>query len=73
MGGTGDDFPRGGLALDAQDQVCVVGTSTSPNFTLVGSTSSDDFPVTDGAVQKQHGGKGDAFVVKLMPVLGQRP
>ena len=34
---------------------------------LVGSTSSPDFPVTVNAVQKAYGGKGDAFVVKLVP------
>jgi hypothetical protein len=34
---------------------------------LVGNTSSDDFPVTPGAFQTRNGGKGDAFVVKLVP------
>jgi hypothetical protein len=34
---------------------------------LVGSTTSDDFPVTPGALQPHHAGKGDAFVVKLAP------
>lgn len=33
---------------------------------LVGSTSSDDFPVTPGALQKKHAGRGDAFLVKLV-------
>ena len=61
LGGNGDDLIRS-LALGPEGEVY-----------LVGSTSSDDFPVTDGAVQKQHGSKGDAFVVKLMPVMGQRP
>jgi hypothetical protein len=61
LGGNGDDLIRS-LVLGPEGEVY-----------LVGSTSSDDFPVTDGALQKQHGGKGDAFVVKLMPALGQRP
>jgi len=34
---------------------------------LVGSTSSDNLPVTPNAVQKVHKGKGDIFVVKLVP------
>jgi hypothetical protein len=33
---------------------------------LVGSTPSDDFPVTRGALQTTLGGKIDAFVVKLV-------
>jgi hypothetical protein len=39
----------------------------------VGSTSSEYFPVTDGAVQPRQGGKGDAFVVKLVPGPETRP
>jgi hypothetical protein len=60
LGGSGDDLIRS-LALGPEGEVY-----------LVGSTSSDDFPVTDGAVQKKHGAKGDAFIVKLAPALGQR-
>ena len=26
----------------------------------------EDFPVTEGALQKKHAGKGDAFIVKLV-------
>ncbi len=33
---------------------------------LVGTTSSPDFPVTAGALQTEHGGNGDAFVLKLL-------
>ena len=121
IGGEGDDFPRGGIALDPDDNVVVVGTSTSADFPttagvvqprrngprdsaiaklkadgsglvfstllggsgdemirslalgprgeidLVGSTSSEDFPATAGALQTRHAGKGDGFVVKLVP------
>ncbi len=122
VGGSGDDFPRGGLAVGPDDSVYVVGTSNSPNFpttqgvvqpkrngprdsaivwlkadgsglvfaTLLGGsgeddaimgirlddagnlyvaghTKSHDFPVTPNAVQKAHAGKGDAFIVKLVP------
>jgi hypothetical protein len=39
---------------------------------LVGNTSSPDFPATPGAAQtKLGGGKGDAFVVKLVPTAEQ--
>jgi hypothetical protein len=54
VGGTGDDFPRGGLALDAQDNVCVVGTSTSLNF-----------PTTPGVLQPRLNGPRDSAIVKL--------
>lgn len=61
LGGSGDDLIRS-LALGPAGEVY-----------LVGSTSSEDFPVTDGAVHPRHGGKGDAFVVKLVPGLETRP
>jgi hypothetical protein len=36
---------------------------------LVGAqSSSSNFPVTPNALQTQHNGKGDAFVVKLIPM-----
>ena len=60
LGGNGDDLIRS-LALGPEGEVY-----------LVGSTSSDDFPVTDGAVQKAQGGKGDAFILKLAPAFRQR-
>ena len=50
-----------------QDCIRCLGLGPEGEIYLVGNTSSDDFPVTDGAVQKRHGGKGDAFVVKLLP------
>ena len=61
LGGNGDDLIRS-LALGPAGEVY-----------LVGSTSSEDFPLTDGAVQPRHGGKGDAFVVKLVPGPETRP
>ena len=54
VGGAGDDFPRGGLALDVQDRVCVVGTSTSHNF-----------PVTPHAFQTRLNGPRDSAAVML--------
>lgn len=54
VGGSGDDFPRGGLALDAEDNVVIVGESHSP-----------DFPTTPGAFQEKPGGPQDAAIVKL--------
>lgn len=45
VGGSSDDFPRGGLALDEQDHVYVVGTTASPNF-----------PTTPGALQQSRQG-----------------
>jgi hypothetical protein len=56
VGGRGDDFPRGGLAVDDRDFVYVVGTSTSPNF-----------PTTEGVFQRDRRGERDAAVVKLKP------
>ncbi len=43
-----------GIALDAADQACVVG-----------STSSSDFPVTPGAFDGSHNGQADGFVTKI--------
>jgi hypothetical protein len=54
VGGAGDDFPRGGLAVDAQGGVCVVGTS-----------NSSDFPTTQGALQPVRKGPRDSALVKL--------
>jgi hypothetical protein len=61
VGGSGDDLIRS------------IDLAPAGEVHLVGSTSSDDFPVTDGAVHRRHGGKGDAFVVKLGPVREQHP
>jgi len=57
LGGSGEEMIRS-IALGPNGEVY-----------LVGSTSSDDFPVTRDCLQPRHGGKGDAFVVKLVPVL----
>lgn len=56
IGGSKTDWPRGGLALDRED-----------NVYLVGGTDSSDFPVTQRAVQRKLAGSADAFVVKLVP------
>jgi hypothetical protein len=37
------------------------------NIYLVGTTSSEDFPTTEGALQREYHGGGDAFVAKLTP------
>jgi hypothetical protein len=56
VGGSGDDFPRGGLGLDEDDNVYVVGTTASANF-----------PVTAGVLQRSPKGGRDATIVKLRP------
>ena len=54
IGGSGDDSPRGGLTLDEQDNVYVVGTTASSNF-----------PTTVGAFQRNLRGTNDAALVKV--------
>ena len=55
VGGRGEDWPRGGIAVDKDDNVVVVGRSTSP-----------DFPGTEGVLRRQVGGaNGDAMIVKV--------
>ncbi len=56
VGGSGDESPRGGLALDDAGRV-----------TLVGGTDSGDFPTTAGAFQTDRRGERDAAVVTLSP------
>lgn len=51
---TGGGWPRGGLMLDAQDNVLVVGRTSGSNFTT-----------TPGVVQRTARGFDDAFVLKL--------
>jgi len=53
LGGSGHDLIRS-IAIGDNGSVY-----------LVGRTSSDDFPITPGAVQEDRGGKNDAFVVRL--------
>lgn len=53
---TGGGWPRGGLLVDSQDNVIVVGRVTGSNFTT-----------TSGAAQTQARGFDDAFVLKLDP------
>lgn len=55
LGGSGTDGAFG-VALDAQGDAYVVGTTTSA-----------DYPTTAGAFQTFYGGGGDAFVTKLAP------
>jgi hypothetical protein len=56
VGGSAGESPRGGLALDAEDYVYVVGT-----------TGSADFPTTPGAFQRARKGQSDAALVKIKP------
>jgi hypothetical protein len=56
VGGAKDESPRGGLALDRQDHVYIVGGTASP-----------DFPTTPAVVQRDRRGERDAAVVKLRP------
>jgi hypothetical protein len=55
LGGSGDDWVRG------------VTIGPDGALYLVGATTSDNFPVTSGAYQRNRAGAEDAFVVKLMP------
>ncbi|MHC4974579.1 MAG: hypothetical protein ACYTG3_19870 [Planctomycetota bacterium] len=54
LGRKNEDWPRGGIALDADDNVFVAAQTGSP-----------DFPVTAGAFQTKQRGGGDAVLVKL--------
>ena len=54
VGGSDDEAPRGGLALDGEDNVCIFGT-----------TASSDFPTTPGSHRTRRNGPRDAFVAKL--------
>jgi len=54
VGGSGNETPRGGLAMDAAD-----------NIYVVGSTQSADFPTTPAVVGPSAKGDHDAFIVKL--------
>lgn len=54
VGGSSGESPRGGLALDEQG-----------NVVLVGQSHSTDFPTTPGAYQRQLRGGQDAAIVKL--------
>jgi len=54
IGGSKTDWPRGGLALDRQD-----------NVYLVGGTDSSDFPTTEETFRRRPRGERDAAIVKL--------
>lgn len=55
LGGAGDETVRG-VAIGADGAVY-----------LVGRTDSPDFPTTPGALQPNHAGDFDGFIVKLVP------
>ena len=55
LGGSGDDLVRG-IALGPAGEIYVVG-----------GTASDNFPVTQGALQSRRGGGDDGFIMKLVP------
>ena len=54
IGGSGDESPRGGLAIDSQDNLYIVGVTDSANFST-----------TAGAFQRDRKGTNDAAVAKL--------
>jgi len=54
LGGSGQNSPRGGLALDDEDNVVIVGT-----------TNSADYPTTPGVLQPQLKGPRDSLITKL--------
>jgi len=54
LGGSTGESPRGGLALDDEDNVYIVGT-----------TDSRDFPTTPGVVQPRLKGPRDSLIAKL--------
>ncbi len=59
LGGSVDDAAAGndGLAVDASGHAIFIGT-----------TASEDFPVTAGALQKSYrGGSGDGFIARVSP------
>ena len=58
LGAADGDYPSG-IALDESDNAYIVGT-----------TSSEDFPVTDDAVQEFFAGSHDAFAVKMPDLSG---
>lgn len=55
------------LGGSAGDMVRSVALGPEGELYLVGHTESSDFPVTEAAAQTRHGGKSDAYVVKLVP------
>jgi hypothetical protein len=55
LGGAGDELIRGG-ALGPAGEIY-----------LVGRTTSDNLPITQGALQSRRGGEEDGFIIKLIP------
>ena len=54
LGGSGDDFGNGRIAVDGDG-----------NAYVMGSTTSSDFPTTAGAFQPANAGEFDAFIAKI--------
>ncbi len=47
------------------DQGAAIAVDNTGNAYITGSTSSNNFPTTSGAVQRNYGGGGDAFITKF--------
>jgi hypothetical protein len=60
LGGTHGDDVVNGIAIGPDGMAYVIGT-----------TKSDDFPLTDTAYQGVHWGPSDAFITKIDPVAGK--
>jgi len=56
VGGRQEDWPRGGITVDKEDHVYIVG-----------GADGDDFPVTPDVFGAKRKGKRDAAIVKLKP------
>lgn len=54
----------GGSGVDSAQSIAL---DSAGSIYLAGRTSSDDFPVANGAFQSSNHGQGDAFVAKLAP------
>ncbi|MBA3901120.1 MAG: hypothetical protein H0X62_13095, partial [Bacteroidetes bacterium] len=50
-----------------QEQGASIMTNSLGEIVLVGNTFSDDFPVTNNALQSNFGGNSDGFILKLTP------
>jgi len=61
LGGNGSDYAAG-IAIDSGGNAYVVGSTFSPNFPTVPTTTATS---TVAAFQTTYGGNGDAFVAKL--------
>ena len=57
-------FLLGGFALDVVNAIVLDSTGAAY---VTGETRSDNYPVTDGAYQRERRGNSDAFITKLSP------